>query len=62
MKVKKKLCKTCGTEQFIWKSGNCKSCSSKINIKKPLKKSYLSKKPTEKQIQKNIEITSMVYR
>ena len=48
MQVKKKICKTCKTEQFIWKSSNCKSCSSKINPTKPIKKSYLSKKPTEK--------------
>lgn len=52
---KKKICKTCLTEQFIWKNGSCKSCSSKITPSKPIKKSYLSKEPTAKQVIKKQE-------
>lgn len=53
--------KTCSIENCnypCWSKGLCKSHSPKTFLKKnskPLKKSYLSKKPTEKQIQKNIE-------
>jgi len=55
MLAKKKICKGCKTEQFIWKSGFCKNCSGKTFKRKPIKKSYLSKQPTEKAIAKKEE-------
>lgn len=55
MLAKKKICKGCKTEQFIWKSGFCKNCSIKTFKRKPIKKSYLSKQPTEKAIAKKEE-------
>lgn len=38
MKAKRKICKTCKAEQLIWKNGNCRSCSSKLNPPKSIKK------------------------
>lgn len=55
-----KICSVKNCNYPIWSKGLCKSHSPKTPLKKnskPLKKSYLSKKPTEKQIQKNIEKT-----
>ena len=52
---KKKTCVKCNNEAYIWSKSMCKSCFMQNTIQKPIKKSYLSKKPTEKQIQKNIE-------
>lgn len=53
-----KICSVKNCNYPVWSKGLCKSHSPKTPLKKnskPLKKSYLSKKPTEKQIQKNIE-------
>lgn len=47
---KKKNCKNCKTEQFIWKAGLCKSCSSILNP--PKKISYKSAKQKVKDIEK----------
>lgn len=47
---KKKNCKNCKTEQFIWKAGLCKSCSSILNP--PKKISYKSAKQKIKDIEK----------
>lgn len=55
MIAKKKICKGCKTEQFIWKSDFCKNCSVKTFKRKSIKKSYLSKKPTEKALIKKEE-------
>lgn len=52
---KKKNCKNCKTEQFIWKAGLCKSCSSILNP--PKKISYKSAKQKIKDIEKK-EYTS----
>ncbi len=52
---KKKNCKNCKTEQFIWKAGLCKSCSSILNP--PKKISYKSAKQKVKDIEKK-EYTS----
>lgn len=40
---KKKACKCCGTEQFIWAHGLCKVCSMKS---KPIKIQTKAKSPT----------------
>lgn len=40
---KKKICKTCETEKFIWKNGSCKSCSVKLDREKKAKKSEIQK-------------------
>ena len=63
MTVKNKVCSCgCGKSGKIWSKGMLKQCFFRLNSSKPikknsksLKKSFLSKKPTEKQIQKNIE-------
>ena len=47
---KKKNCKNCKTEQFIWKAGLCKSCSSILNP--PKKISYKSAKQKLKDVDK----------
>ena len=47
---KKKNCKNCKTEQFIWKAGLCKSCSSILNP--PKKISYKSAKQKIKDVEK----------
>jgi 5-methylcytosine-specific restriction endonuclease McrA len=47
---KKKTCKNCKTEQFIWKAGLCKSCSSILNP--PKKISYKSAKQKIKDVEK----------
>jgi len=47
---KKKNCKNCKTEQFIWKAGLCKSCSSILNP--PKKISYKSAKQKLKDVKK----------
>lgn len=52
MITKKKVCKTCDTEQYIWKNGNCKTCSSKLNTAKVIKKSY---SPIKKYSTKGLE-------
>ncbi len=52
---KKKNCKNCKTEQFIWKAGLCKSCSSILNP--PKKISYKSAKQKIKDVEKR-EYTS----
>ena len=52
---KKKNCKNCKTEQFIWKAGLCKSCSSILNP--PKKISYKSTKQKIKDVEKR-EYTS----
>lgn len=52
---KKKTCVKCNNEAYIWSKSMCKSCFMQNTVQKPIKKSYLSKKPSEKQIQKNIE-------
>lgn len=52
---KKKNCKNCKTEQFIWKAGLCKSCSSILNP--PKKIQYKSAKQKVKDIEKR-EYTS----
>jgi len=52
---KKKVCKNCNVEQFIWKAGLCKSCSSILNP--PKKISYKSAKQKIKDIEKK-EYTS----
>lgn len=38
MITKKKICKGCNTEQFIWKSGFCKNCSVTTFKRKSIKK------------------------
>ncbi len=45
MKIKK--CNICGFPK-IWSKSMCKLCFNKKNVQKPIKKSYLSKKPTER--------------
>ena len=53
MITKDKLCKCgCGKSGKIWSKGMLKQCFFRLNPSKSIKKSYLSKKPTEKQIQK----------
>lgn len=47
---KKKVCKNCKTEQFIWKAGLCKSCSSILNP--PKKIAYKSAKQKIKDVEK----------
>lgn len=47
---KKKVCKNCNVEQFIWKAGLCKSCSSILNP--PKKISYKSAKQKIKDVEK----------
>lgn len=47
---KKKNCKNCKTEQFIWKAGLCKPCSSILNP--PKKIIYKSAKQKIKEIEK----------
>lgn len=47
---KKKNCKNCKTEQFIWKARLCKSCSSILNP--PKKISYKSAKQKIKDVEK----------
>lgn len=47
---KKKNCKNCKTEQFIWRAGLCKSCSSILNP--PKKISYKSAKQKIKDVEK----------
>jgi len=51
IKQKKKLCVECGKEAYIFSKGRCKSCTPN----KSLKKSYISKKPTEKSLIKKEE-------
>jgi hypothetical protein len=49
MTVKNKICKCgCGQSGKIWSKGMLKQCFFRLNPTKPIKKSYLSKKPTEK--------------
>lgn len=54
---KKKICKTCSKEDFIWSGGNCKVCASKIsaqkkkrNYKKKLKRKKRTLTPRQKKI------------
>lgn len=47
---KKKVCKNCNVEQFIWKAGLCKPCSSILNP--PKKITYKSAKQKIKDIEK----------
>lgn len=54
MQTKKKICVSCENETYIWSKSMCKSCFMQNNPNKPLKKSYISKKPTEKQIAKKV--------
>ena len=56
---KKKNCKNCKTEQFIWKAGLCKSCSSILNP--PKKISYKSAKQKIKDVEKK-ERTEKLHR
>lgn len=54
LKQKKKFCKSCGDECFLYSRGRCKACASKEDAK-PLKKSFRPiKKVSEKQKEKNI--------
>lgn len=49
MIIKDKLCKCgCGKSGKIWSKGMLKECFFRLNHAKPIKKSFLSKKPTEK--------------
>ncbi len=54
MQTKKKICVSCKNETYIWSKSMCKSCFMQNNPNKPLKKSYISKKLTEKQIAKKV--------
>ena len=47
---KKKVCKNCNVEQFIWKAGLCKPCSSILNP--PKKITYKSTKQKVKDVEK----------
>lgn len=47
---KKKVCKNCNVEQFIWKAGLCKPCSSILNP--PKKITYKSAKQKIKDVEK----------
>lgn len=47
---KKKVCRNCNVEQFIWKAGLCKPCSSILNP--PKKITYKSAKQKIKDIEK----------
>lgn len=55
MITKKKICKSCKNEAYIWSKSMCKLCFNKNKEQKPIKKSYLSKKPTEKALIKKEE-------
>ncbi len=47
IKQKKKICKSCQTEQFLFSKGRCKSCASKEDskpIKKQTEKNKIAKK------------------
>ena len=56
MIIKDKLCKCgCGKRGKIWSKGMLKQCFFRLNPPKSLKKSYISKQPSEKQKLKNIE-------
>lgn len=51
MNQKKKICKTCGKEEYIFSKGNCKVCASKVYANKASekpKKLYRIPKTTEK--------------
>lgn len=52
---KKKVCKNCNAEKFIWKAGLCKPCSSILNP--PKKIAYKSAKQKIKDVEKR-EYTS----
>lgn len=47
IKQKKKICKSCDTEQFIFSKGRCKKCAT-IEDSKPLNRGAVIKKQTEK--------------
>lgn len=54
LKQKKKFCKSCGDECFLYSRGRCKACASKEDAK-PLKKSFKPiNKITTKQKEKNV--------
>ena len=54
LKQKKKFCKSCGNECFLYSRGRCKICASKEDAK-PLKKSFKPiNKITERQKEKNV--------
>ena len=52
MQKKKKICKGCEVEQYIWKSGYCKTCSSKIFKQKPIAKQSDNPKSIKKREEK----------
>lgn len=56
---KKKVCKNCNVEKFIWKAGFCKSCSFILNP--PKKISYKSAKQKIKDVEKK-ERTEKLHR
>jgi len=47
LKAKKKICITCGTEQYIFSKNRCQRCAT-IEDSKPLKRGSTIKKQTEK--------------
>ena len=54
LKQKKKFCKSCGDECFLYSRGRCKACASKEDAK-PLKKSFKPiNKITTKQKEKSV--------
>lgn len=56
MNLKKKICKSCGTEQYIFSKGRCKSCATKEDFKPLARTPIIQKKYTiSKQTQKNKE-------
>lgn len=54
MILKKKICKVCETEQYLFSRGRCKSCTAREDFK-PLKRTEIIKKPyvIPKQTQRN---------
>ena len=42
--LKKKICKGCGNEWYIWARGLCVNCHNKVNPQKPIKRTRLVQK------------------
>jgi len=59
IKLKKKICKTCGHKRYIFSHGNCLSCSSKTF--KPIKKKKQVKQDDALLSQKETFLRSFLY-